>query len=92
VTFPEGLPWQLEYRVGETVRVTLPRRPVQSVSTSGKTDADEVCPQIPLGADAWRRPDGPWQSLDAIPPAWLPFLQRERPSALDYRDPPFKEC
>ncbi len=37
--FPEGLPYILEYKCGKTVRVTLCRRPVSFVSTSGKSDA-----------------------------------------------------
>jgi hypothetical protein len=53
--YPDDLPWILEYRVGSTVRTTLPRRSVAYVASSGVTDAPIVCPQIPVGCSGWRR-------------------------------------
>jgi hypothetical protein len=83
--FPDDLPHILEYRVGDTIRATLPRRHVEYVSSSGDTNANEICPQIPFGADAVRRIGGPWRKLSALPKAWLPFLYRQRPSEMDPR-------
>lgn len=84
--FPADLPWILEYQVGRTVRMTLPRREVRFVGTSGDTDANEVCPRIPLGATGWRRAgEMEWRGLEEIPRHWLPFLQRERETEMDPR-------
>jgi hypothetical protein len=77
MNYPDDLPWILEYRVGDTVRATLPRRKVENVSSSGDTNANEVCPRIPVGADAVRRVGGPWRKLEDLPKHWLPFLNRE---------------
>lgn len=85
MSLPADLPDILYYRVGRTVRVTLPRRPVEYVSTSGVTNAHQVCPQIPYGADAWQVAGGPWRPLSEIPAHWLPYLQRERGTAHDSR-------
>ena len=86
MTFPDDLPHMLEYRVGCTVRTALPRRPVQSISSSGQDDAALVCPQIPYGATAWRRAtEETWHPMRELPEAWLPFLNRERPSPMDFR-------
>lgn len=86
MNFPPDLPNILEYRCGDTIRTTLPRRPVESVSTSGKTTAAIVCPQIPYGCTGWRKVgEEAWRMLDTIPASWKPFLQRERPSAMDFR-------
>jgi hypothetical protein len=75
---PDDLPGILYYRVGCTVRATLPRRPVSYVGSSGATDAAQVCPNIPHGADAWREePAGAWRPLKELPPAWLPWLNRD---------------
>lgn len=86
MTFPDDLPGFIEYRVGDTVRTALPRRPVQSISSSGATDAALVCPQIPIGAEAWRVPPATsWSKLSDLPAAWLPFLNRERGTVMDSR-------
>lgn len=85
MAYPEDLPIILYYRVGKTVRVTLPRSPVQNMSTSGVTNADEVCPQIPHGATAWQVANGPWRPMNELPRHWMPFLERERGTELDCR-------
>lgn len=85
IEFPADLPWLIFWKCGNTDRPALPRRPVSNVSTSGVTDADEVCPQIPYGATAWRLPGGTWQPIETIPAAWLPFLNRQRPGPMDFR-------
>lgn len=90
MTFPDDLPWMVEWRMngpGERpcVLSSLPRRPVTAQGTSGKTDACIVRPQFPAGANAWRLPGREWQSLAAIPKHWMPFLDRKRESALDFR-------
>jgi hypothetical protein len=74
----------VSYRVGDMIIHALPRRPVQGVGGNGQTDAAVVTPQIPVGADAWR--DGnEWRPLSEIPPAWMPFLNRERGGPMDPR-------
>jgi len=84
--FPASLPWMLEYRTGSVVMTTLCRRPVRFISTSGDTDAKIVTPQIPVGCDGWRRiGETEWHPLSDIPEEWMPFLQRERGTALDPR-------
>jgi hypothetical protein len=89
LTFPEDLPWMIEYRVGSTVRITLPRVPVHYVSSSGSTDAAIVCPRIPLGCTGWRRAgELAWRSLKDVPRAWMPFLDRERGTEMDPRPKP----
>ncbi len=87
MTFPPDLPWIVEYRVGCTVRGALPRRRVESISSSGETNARIVCPTIPYGADAWRVAGGDWQPLESIPEAWRPFLMRQRGTLMDPRPP-----
>lgn len=89
--FPADLPGILHYRVGATVRATLPRTPVVYVSSSGSTNAATVCPCIPLGATGWRLAgEREWKPLSALPAAWMPFLNRARGSAMDPR-PAMKE-
>lgn len=84
--FPEDLPEILYWRMGECVKPTLCRRPVSYQASSGRTDAPEVCPQIPYGADGWRLSDDePWRPLSELPQAWLPFLNRPRGSEMDPR-------
>jgi hypothetical protein len=95
--FPSDLPHVLHYRLpskyrvpgtydcGVTVRVTMPRRAVRFISTSGVSNAPETCPTIPPGADAWRLAGGDWQPMSAIPPEWMPFLERRRGSEMDPR-------
>ena len=86
MNFPDDLPFILEYRCGKTVRITLPRRPVSFVSTSGKSDAPLVCPQIPLGCSGWRRAgESEWRLMKDLPQAWMPLLERQRPSVMDPR-------
>jgi hypothetical protein len=88
IEFPADLPGIMWYRVGVTARSTLPRNPVESVSSSGATNAALVCPQIPVGADAWRAdPNDSWKPLGLLPPAWLPFLNRKRGTPMDARRP-----
>ena len=79
MTYPDSLPWVVEYRVGCTVRSALPRRSVQARGNDGATDAAVVCPLIPVGADAWRLPtETGWRPLAELPPEWRPFLQRSK--------------
>jgi hypothetical protein len=86
MTYPPDLPWMLEYRVGATVIMTLPRRPVFFISSSGATDAAIVHPQIPYGCTGWRRVgEEAWRALETLPDHWRPFLQRERGTELDPR-------
>lgn len=97
--FPDDLPHILHYRLpsktripgtfdrGVTVKITLPRSPVRSISTSGVTNVPEICPTIPVGADAWRVAGGEWRPMSEIPAAWRPFLDRPRGSEMDYRKP-----
>jgi hypothetical protein len=94
---PLDLPEVLHYRLpsskrlsgtfdrGVTVRVALPRTPVRFIGSSGVSDAAQVCPTIPPGADAWRVPGGVWRPLATLPAAWKPFLDRKRGSELDPR-------
>ena len=82
---PDDLPFYLEYRVGEVVLPVLCRRKVETHGSSGKTDACIVHPQIPFGADAVRRVGGPWRELKDLPKAWMPWLDRARPSPGDPR-------
>ncbi len=84
--FPDDLPELVEYRIGVTVRGTLCRRPVRFIGSNGATDSPQVCPQIPIGTDAWRLPGGDWKPLEAIPKHWMPFLDRERGTEMDPRD------
>lgn len=87
MTLPDDLPGMIEYKVGTMTLTTLPRRPVQSVGTSGDTDADIVRPMIPYGCTGWRLPQEPdWNPLSSIPAHWMPFLNRKRPSEIDMRD------
>jgi hypothetical protein len=59
------------------VLTSLPRRKVESIASSGATNAPIVRPNIPLCADAWRIDSyADWQPLATIPKHWLPFLQR----------------
>jgi hypothetical protein len=96
--FPPDLPHVLHYRLpsavrckgamydsGITVRVALPRTSVQFLGSSGISNAQQVCPTIPPGADAWRVPGGDWQPMNTIPLAWKPFLERQRGSEMDPR-------
>ncbi len=90
--FPDGLPFSLEYRMGNfangtpVVRTTLPRRPVSYMGSGGSTDSPTICPRIPFGATAWRRAgETEWRDLKTIPKEWLVFLNRERRSELDPR-------
>jgi hypothetical protein len=83
--YPDDLPWIIYWRTRVPLQ-SLPRRVVTSISTSGVTDANIVRPQIPYGASGWRlRDDQPWQPMDSLPKHWLPFLDRERGTALDPR-------
>lgn len=84
--FPNDLPGILHYRVGNTVIVTLPRKPVQFVGSGGSTTAATVCPRIPYGCSGWRRvSETEWRGIDTLPVAWLPYLNRERGSEMDPR-------
>jgi hypothetical protein len=84
--YPDDLPHMLEYRLEYAVVTTLCRTPVRSISTSGDTNARIVKPRIPLGCTGWRKVgETTWRPLDTIPPNWMPFLNRERPSEMDPR-------
>ena len=86
MNFPPDLPEIIEYATGPVSRYALPRKPVEFVSSSGKTTAAQVCPQIPYGASAWRLTcNHEWRPLSELPKHWLPFLQRARPSVMDPR-------
>lgn len=83
---PDDLPTILFYRVGKTCKPCLPRRPVQAVKAGGRTNAPVVCPQIPLGTTGWMlATDTDWRPLSDLPKHWLPFLNRERLSPMDFR-------
>ena len=93
MVFPDDLPIILEYRLGTypsgvcTV-VALPRTPVKFLSTSGNTNAHDVCPKIPFGCTGWKRMgDLEWKPVSELPESWLPFLNRKRPSEMDPRPP-----
>jgi hypothetical protein len=74
---PDSLPWMIEWRVGKVVLTSLPRRAVESISSSGDTNADIVRPQIPMGCTGWRLPDEPeWRKMGELPKEWMPFLNR----------------
>ena len=80
--YPDDLPWWIDYRMPAGPPLpTLPRRLVESVSSSGATNANVVRPHIPVGATAWREVRdgivGPWRPLAEIPLVWLPFLERK---------------
>lgn len=84
--YPADLPNVIEYRCGKTVRISLPRQPVKYISTSGNTNAAQICPMIPYGCDGWRlSADKDWRPLKTIPAHWMPFLNRERGTELDPR-------
>jgi hypothetical protein len=88
VKIPDDLPCIIEYRCGCTVRLALPRMPVEAQGSSGKTNQANVCPQIPVGADAWRKvTEAAWRPLHTIPRHWMPFLDRARPGPMDQRKP-----
>jgi hypothetical protein len=82
---PDTLPAIIEYRVGSVVLIALPRRPVRSRGSSSATDAATIMPRVPLGTEAWRLPGGDWRPLSDVPVSWRPFLNRDRPSAMDPR-------
>lgn len=88
--FPEDLPGIIEYHMRSGVILhALPRRPVETVSTSGKTTASYVRPTIPLGCDGWRLvAEEAWRPLSDLPMAWRPFLDRKRGTPMDPRKPP----
>lgn len=86
---PDDLPGIIEYRCGPVVRHALPRTPVSCYSSSGRTNAPEVCPTIPIGATAWRlASDTQWRKWSELPKHWLPFLQRKRGTVMDPRSEP----
>lgn len=76
--YPDDLPSILFYRMVSRVVVllALPRRPVESMGSSGITNAPIVRRSIPPGADGWRIDSGDWKPLSEIPKHWLPFLER----------------
>lgn len=87
---PADLPGMLEYRcptsLGPVVITTLPRRPVESISSSGKTTAVTLHPNIPLGADGWRlATENEWHPMAELPRHWLPYLERQRGTVMDPR-------
>ena len=87
MNFPDDLPEIMEYltRSGTAI-YTLPRTPVETISSSGKTNACYVCPEIPYGAIGWRRVwEKEWHVMEDIPAEWMPFLQRERGTQMDPR-------
>jgi hypothetical protein len=94
--FPDDLPEIIEYRFGGmtiqgkqipiTIRPCFPRRPVRSIGTSGATDAAQVIPQIPYGCTGWKLPhEKTWHTIGSLPSHWLPFLDRERETEMDFR-------
>jgi len=105
MTFPDDLPLVVVYRLGSypdrdrklapITKCTYPRRPVVSISTSGNTDAAMICPRIPHGCTGWRLltdAEDDWKPVEALPPHWLPFLNRERGTFMDFRSPPCPNC
>ncbi len=77
MTYPDDLPYMLEYRCGSVVLTTLPRTPVVNISTSGDTNAKIVKPNIPYGVTGWRRcGEMEWRPLSELPAEWMPFLNR----------------
>jgi hypothetical protein len=106
VVFPDDLPsvivWLLNTypdmtgqnggRPCDVVLASYPRRQVESISSSGDTNADTVRPQMPYGWKGWRLlGETVWHGLMEIPPAWLPFLDREKETPMDPRTDPVKE-
>lgn len=86
MVFPDDLPAILEYRLGPVLIRALPRRPVAFVGSSGKTNATDICPQIPYGATGWRLvTEEEWRPLETLPASWMPFLNRERGTQHDPR-------
>lgn len=86
MTFPDDLPSLIEYRTGDQVLRTFPHRPVEAISSSGDTNAKWIRPQIPIGATGWRLAhETEWRPMKAIPASWLPFLNRPKGSAMDFR-------
>lgn len=87
--FPPGLPCIIEYACGPVVRYSLPRTPVEFISSSGKTTAAIVCPTIPRGTSGWRLShQEEWRPLTELPEPWLPFLNRRRGTVMDPRPEP----
>lgn len=93
MTLPDDLPHVIEWRMSYSERyqtdiilTSLPRRPVRMIGSGGKTDAAIVRPQIPYGARGWRLiGEGEWRRLRDIPAHWMPFVNRDRPSEMDFR-------
>jgi hypothetical protein len=86
---PPDLPYLIYYQLDFAVLTAFPRRPVVYVGSSGTTDAAQVNPQIPYGTRAWRLAiTEPWRPLAELPKAWMPFLERKRPSEMDPRPAP----
>lgn len=86
MTYPDSLPGILFWKVGATSRTALPRKAIEYLGSSGRTNQHDVCPQIPVGATAWQlATDTHWRPMTTLPKAWLPFLNRERGTALDPR-------
>jgi len=74
---PSDLPWVIYWRVGSVILTSLPHREVRNVGSSGMTDRAIVRPSIPVGATGWRAdPWTAWQSMESLPLAWMPWLQR----------------
>src|ERR1700733_13759904 len=57
---------------------SLPRKSLQSISSSGVTNAPIVKHYIPDGADAWRlSPDEDWKPMSNFPEEWKQYLERK---------------
>lgn len=90
---PDDLPHIIEWRMSYSQRAmtdivlhSLPRAPVVAIGSSGVTNAAIVRPQIPYGARGWRvTGETAWRQIKDIPKHWLPFVNRPRPSEMDFR-------
>lgn len=86
---PYSLPEIIYYRCGNVILTALPRTPVAFKGSSGATNAAIVKPRIPLGVTHFGATiDGvrKWRPISEIPKEWLPFVQRNRRTAMDPRE------
>lgn len=84
--FPADLPDILEYKLGDVLIRALPRTPIRFQGSGGRTNCTDVCQRIPHGAAGWRlMSEATWRPMATLPPHWMPFLNRKRPSQMDPR-------
>jgi hypothetical protein len=75
---PDTLPRVIFYRLSSGVILTaLPHRDVESISSSGATNAAVVRPRLPPAPFEWSDDvQGPWKPHTAIPAEWMRFVNR----------------